>query len=234
MPDDVNWDNVQWDEPAKYNPAEGIPTSAFAYSVTYFADKLLVSLKEIIRGSGLSPERLTDQWKTLHQGLRTWLAARHLETVVLEAYDPGTDVLVGRWDFDISYGSTGEGGMWVDTEDLRYHGLKAGRWPSECDYRIVVANQLGRLDASGWSRAELRSTGGFVRQSIGTTISGNGYIKGGASYWRKGCLPSSPVPAQDWSEVAGNVASLVAEGFLKASQFPGLYQALGLPQPSGK
>jgi hypothetical protein len=76
MPDDVNWDNVQWDEPAKYNPAEGIPTSAFAYSVTYFADKLLVSLKEIIRGSGLSPERLTDQWKTLHQGLRTWLAAR--------------------------------------------------------------------------------------------------------------------------------------------------------------
>jgi hypothetical protein len=25
MPDEVNWDNVQWSEPVKYNPAEGIP-----------------------------------------------------------------------------------------------------------------------------------------------------------------------------------------------------------------
>jgi hypothetical protein len=25
MPDEVNWDNVHWNEPMKYNPAEGIP-----------------------------------------------------------------------------------------------------------------------------------------------------------------------------------------------------------------
>ena len=32
---------------------------------------------------------------------------------------------------------------------------------------------------------ELRSTAGFVRQSIGTTIDGNGHISAGSAYWRK-------------------------------------------------
>lgn len=159
--------------------------NTYAHSVTYVTDKLLLSLKEIIRGSGLSPERLADQWDNLHRGLRTWLGSRHLEAVILEVYDPGTDELVGRWDFDVFYGSVGEGGMWVDTDDIRYHILKSGRWPSECEYRVVVTNKAGRPDVPGWSKAELRSTEGFIRQSLGTTIGGNGHLKGGASYWRK-------------------------------------------------
>jgi hypothetical protein len=40
-----------------------------------------------------------------------------------------------------------------------------------------------------------------------------------------------PLKARDWSSVAGKVAPLVSDKFLKASQFPGLYQALGLPLP---
>jgi hypothetical protein len=159
--------------------------NTFTHSVTYVTDKLLLSLKEIIRGSGLSPERLADQWYSLHAGIRTWLNSRHLETVILEVFDPGTDKLIGRWDFDIFYSSSGEGGMWVDTNDIRYHILKSGRWPSACDYRIVVTNKPGRPVVLGWSNVDLRSTSGFIRQSLGTTIGGNGHLHSGASYWRK-------------------------------------------------
>lgn len=159
--------------------------NTYTHSVTYVTDKLLLSLKEIIRGSGLSPERLTDRWESLHRGLRTWLNTKHLEAVILEVFDQRTNALVGRWDFDICYGSSGEGGMWVDTDDIRYHIRKSGCWPSECDYRVVVINKAGRPDVEGWSRATLRATDGFVRQSIGTTLGANGDIKSGTSYWRK-------------------------------------------------
>jgi len=159
--------------------------NTYAHSVTHVTEKLLLSLKEIIRESGLSPERLTDQWGNLHRGIRTWLNSQHLETVILEVFDSGTDALVGRWDFDIFYSSTGEGGLWVDTDDIKYHILKSGRWPSQCDYRVVVTNKSGRPDVVGWSQCEFRSTEGFVRQSLGTTIGGNEYVSSTASYWRK-------------------------------------------------
>jgi hypothetical protein len=74
--------------------------------------------------------------------------------------------------------------MWVNTDDIRYHIQKAGQWPSTCDYRIVLTTKPGRPDVDGWSATTLRSTDGFVRQSLGTTIDGNG-IRSGAAYWRK-------------------------------------------------
>ena len=52
-----------------------------------------------------------------------------------------------------------------------------------CDYRIVLITKRGRPDVEGWSAATLRSTDGFVRQSLGTTIDGNG-LKSGTAYWR--------------------------------------------------
>lgn len=159
--------------------------NTYTHSVTYVTDKLLMSLKDIIRGSGLSPERLADQWDDLNRGIRSWLESRHLESVILEVFDPGTDKLIGRWDFEITYGSVGDGGMWVDTDDIRYHIKKSGLWPAQCGYRIVVHNKPGRPSVSGWSDCSLRSTAGFVRQSIGTAIGGNGHIQSGVSYWRK-------------------------------------------------
>jgi hypothetical protein len=141
---------------------------------------MLMSLKEIIRCSGLSPAKFTDDWRVLHRGISTWLNSRDLETVILEVFNPQTNALIGRWDFDISYGSSGDGGMWVNTEDIKYHIRKAGQWPSACDYRIVLTTKAGRPDVEGWSAATLRSTDGFVRQSLGTTIDGNGLKSGTA------------------------------------------------------
>jgi len=160
-----------------------VVVNTYTHSVTYVTDKMLMSLKEIIRCSGLSPEKLADQWTVLHRGIRAWLNSRDLEALILEVYNPVTDVLIGRWDFDIFYGSSGDGGMWVNTDDIKYHIRKAGQWPSSCDYRIVLTTKDGRPDVTGWSSTTLRSTDGFVRQSVGTTIDGNG-LKSGTAYWR--------------------------------------------------
>jgi hypothetical protein len=161
-----------------------VAVSTYAHSVTYVADNILLSLKEIIRESGLGPEKLVSDWRVLQRGISTWLQSRHLQQVVLEVYDQRTGAFVGRWDFDISYGMQGNGTMWLNTEDVRYHILKSGRWPSTCDYRIVVTTSPGRREVDGWSATTLRSTAGFVRQSIGTTIDGSG-IAAGAAYWRR-------------------------------------------------
>jgi hypothetical protein len=103
--------------------------------------------------------------------------------VILEVYHPTTDALIGRWDFELVYGASGDSDMWVNTDDIKYHILKAGQWPFTCDYRIVLTTTPGRPNVEGWNATTLRSTDGFVRQSLGTTIDGNG-VKSGTAYWR--------------------------------------------------
>ena len=160
-----------------------VTVNTYTHSVTYVTDKMLMSLKEIIRCSGLSPEKLVEDWSVFHRGISTWLQSRDLEIVILEVFNPASGAPIGRWDFDITYGSSGDGGMWVNTDDIRYHILKAGKWPPECDYRIVLWTKAGRPNVDGWNATTLRPMDGFVRQSLGTTIDGNG-LKTGASYWR--------------------------------------------------
>ncbi len=161
-----------------------VTVNTYTHSVTYVTNKLLLTLKEIINLSGLSPAKMVDQWGTLELGIKTWLESRHLKQISLEVFNSKTDNLVGRWDLAIQYGYTGDSTFWVNTDEIRYHIKKAGLWTSECDYRIVVTTEPGRPDVPGWSSTTLRSTEGFVRQSIGTTIDGSG-LGANTSYWRK-------------------------------------------------
>jgi hypothetical protein len=85
----------------------------------------LTSIKNIVRLSGLNPAKLADQWNVLELGLRTWLVTHDLEQVHLEVYNPKTDGLVGRWDFEIHYGFQGDGTFWQDPEAIKYHIQKA-------------------------------------------------------------------------------------------------------------
>ena len=161
-----------------------VVVNTYAHSVTHVTDKVLHSIKNIIRLSGLSPEKLTNEWGVLERGIKKWLETEYLQEIHLEVYNPVTNALVGRWDFEIFYGFTGDGAFWVDTDAIKYHIIKAGVWPSTCEYRIVVTNKPGRPDVAGWGPATLRSTDGFVKQSIGTTIDGSG-LSTGTGYWRK-------------------------------------------------
>ena len=159
--------------------------NTYAHTATFITDKMLRSIQIIIRESGLDPSKFAHDWEWMERGIRTWLGTHDLERVVLEVYRPSSGRLVGRWDFDViyDYGVEGDGGMWVDTDAIRYAILKAGLWPAECEYRIVVSNKPGRPDVDGWSRTKLRSTDGFSRHSIGTTIGAVG-AGTGTAYWK--------------------------------------------------
>jgi hypothetical protein len=158
---------------------------SYTHSVTYVADNILKSLKDIIRLSGLDPAKFADDWEVNQRGIRSWLDSGHLELVTLEIYHPTTDALITRWDITVLYGwSSGDGSFWTDTEQLRYAILKAGVVPSQAKYRLIIQNKPGRPDVEGWSPTTFRSTDGMVRQSLGATVQHQG-LGANASYWRK-------------------------------------------------
>jgi hypothetical protein len=154
------------------------------HSVTYVADNILKSLKDIILLSGLDPARLVGTWDSNMLALRTWLNSRHLKCVVLEIYNPKTSALIIKWEIAIVYGtpSTNDG-FWTDTEQLKYHIQKAGLAPSEAAYGILMDNMPGRPDVPGWAPSAFRPTDGMLRQSLGSTIE-HGGLGATAAYWR--------------------------------------------------
>jgi hypothetical protein len=163
-----------------------ISVNTYAYSVTFLTDKMMSSLKLIIILSGLDPSKYVSDWAVIERGVKKWLETKYLERVVLEVFNPRTDNLVGRWDFDInySYSSDADGTMWVDPDAIKFAIQKAGLNPAGCNYRIVATTKDGRPDVVGWTSTTLRSTDGFVRQSIGTTVGANP-LSSTAAYWRK-------------------------------------------------
>jgi hypothetical protein len=162
-----------------------VAVNTYTHSVTYVTDNILRSLQDIVRLSGLNPGKISTDWETLERGISTWIGSRNLETIVLEAYNPKTSALIGRWDIEIAYGWAGDDGrFWVDTEQIRMAILKAGVWPADSDYRIVCVTKDGSEEVVGWSPTTLHSTKGMVKQSLGTTIEHNG-LGASASYYRK-------------------------------------------------
>lgn len=166
--------------------ATTVSVSTYTHSVTYVADNILKSLKDIIVLSGLSPEKLTSDWTVLQSGVSTWIDSGHLQSVTLEVFNPSTNALITRWDIEISYAwsSGGDGRFWTDTDLLKNAIKKAGVWPSSAKYEVVLQNSPGRPDVAGWSPCSYRSIEGFVRQSIGAAVEHSG-LGGNASYYRK-------------------------------------------------
>lgn len=164
-----------------------VATYSYAHSVTYVADNMLKSLKDIIRMSGLDPAHLVGEWTLLNRGISAWLESRHLEIVRLEIVDPRTDGLVTRWDISVEYAGwdpSGDGTFWTDTDQLRYAIAKQGVVPSQATYRVVVTTKPGSPDVDGWTTVSLRSTDGMVRQSLGTTVQHSG-LSANTAYWRQ-------------------------------------------------
>lgn len=162
-----------------------VAVNTYTHSVTYVADNILKSMKDIVRLSGLDPANLVNGWSSTMRALQSWLESKDLQTVVLEIFDPKNNGLVGRWDIDVIYTTgSGDGGFWTDTEQIKYHIRKVGLAPSDAGYRLLMQNKPGYRWVEGWGSAEYRSTAGFARQSLGSTIEHNG-LGGNAAYWRK-------------------------------------------------
>ncbi len=163
-----------------------VAVNTYTHSVIYVTDNILRSLQDIVRLSGLDPAQIADEWTVLERGISTWIESKHLETIVLEVYNPSTNALIGRWDIDIAYEWSGDGGgrFWVDTEQIKMAIKKAGVWPGSSKYSIICRSKSGWPDVDGWSTTAFRSTAGMAKQSLGTTIEHSG-LGAGASYYRK-------------------------------------------------
>jgi len=160
-----------------------------AYATTHVATNMLRSLRQIIRGSGLSTERMRRQWEVLERGVATWLASGHLQALTLEVFDPGKPAdadLVGRFDFtlDYDYYSDGDGELWLDSDAVAFTIRKNGSYAPGCDYRFVATTAPGRPHVTGWSDTTLRSTAGFTRHAVGTTV-GGGSLGAGLAYYAR-------------------------------------------------
>jgi len=157
---------------------------SYTQSVTYVADNILKSLKDIILMGGLDPDKLVGEWTVLLRGISKWIESRHLEFVTLEIFDPANDSLIRRWDIAMVYAWDMDAGtFWTDTDQLRFALKKAGLSPSQAKYRVLVKNKDGQPAVEGWNDTKFRSTDGFVKQSLGTTIEHNG-LSATTGYWR--------------------------------------------------
>lgn len=159
------------------------------YAATHVATNMLRGLRQIIRDSGLSTTRMINQWQVLERGVATWLGSGHLKALTLEVFDPrrhaGAD-LVGRFDFTIDYNyyGDGDGELWLDSDTVAYAIQKNGSYASDCDYRFVADTVSGRAPVAGWQDTTLRSTVGFTRHAVGTTI-GGGSLGAGLTYYTR-------------------------------------------------
>lgn len=164
----------------------GVVVNTYAHSVTYVADNIQKTLKNIVLLSGLNPTKVTDDWESTNRALKTWLDSKHLETIVLEISDSTGKNLIGRWDIEVTYGWNGDDGsnFWVDTDLIKAAVRKAGQHPATCEYRLLLLNKPGYASVSGWSSTSFLSTAGFTRQSLGSTVEHSG-LGGSTSYYRR-------------------------------------------------
>lgn len=163
-----------------------VNVNTYTYSVTYVTQQMIKSLKDIVRMSGLSLEKILDDWDSVELALYTWLGSKHLQKVTLEIYNPSNNALVVRWDIDVNYGySAGDdGSLWTDPDAIKHAIAKAGAVASTCRYEFKMRNATGRPEVPGWGKGAYRSTDGFTQHSVGTTV-GAGTLASSTSYWRK-------------------------------------------------
>lgn len=157
--------------------------ATFTNVTTYFADKMLMLLGNIIRDSGLSMTHFTGKRAVLELGIKSWLESGHLKKVTLEIYKPGSTTLIQRWDLDWDKCTAAEAGFWVDVADIKYHLAKAGVVPSTCSYQFIVDTKPGHPAVPGWGTGNYAATTGLKQFSVGVTISGEGHGSR-TSYWR--------------------------------------------------
>jgi len=155
------------------------------HTAVFVSDKMRNLLKRLVYNSGLDPQRLLDAWSDwVDRAARTWLETGDLLGIVVEFYQPGSDLAAARWDFPIRYDGNGVDEMWVDRDFFEESLAKAESPPSGCLYRVVLHTRPGRPDVPGVSKTILRSIEGLVAREAGTVIA-TPDIMASARYYRR-------------------------------------------------
>ena len=139
-----------------------VAVNTYTHSVTYVADNILKSMKDIIRLSGLDPDELRRRLghaNARRSGLgcipatsRQWCSRSSI---------PRPDALIVRWDIDIVYSwssaVTAASGPTPSSSNTRIR--KAGLAPSEASYRLLLQTKPGRPDVDGLGHGDISLDG---------------------------------------------------------------------------
>ena len=142
-----------------------VPPTPHTHSVTYVADNILKSLKDIVR---LERARSRQAYRRLgDEHARPESVARHRRPQSVSCWrcstqDRRPDL---RWDIDVVYNwSSAATAASGPTPTAKYHIRKAGLAPADANYDILMQNKPGRPTSTAGDTA-LRSTDGLVRQA---------------------------------------------------------------------
>jgi hypothetical protein len=164
--------------------AVAVHTYARTHTSVFVSDKLRNFLKLLVRHYGLDPQGVVDAWSDwVDRAARTWLESGHLESIVIEFYQSGSDVAAARWDFPIRYDGNGADDMWIDRLFFEDTFPKAKAPPAGCSYRIVLRTLPGEPPVAGVGPTTLRSLNGLVARNAGTVIA-TPDIMASARYYR--------------------------------------------------
>lgn len=154
------------------------------HSIVFLSDNLRNTLREVIRESGISPDKLAQDWGTIERGIRAWLVSGHLSNIVIEFYKPGASTASARWEFPIGYAGAGVyDDMWLDKNYLRQLIAKSARPATDCSYRVILCTRNGAPYVGGFIDCSFLSTGQLAARQAGTVI-GTGHLTAGVTYWR--------------------------------------------------
>jgi hypothetical protein len=157
---------------------------ALTHSIVFLSDNLRNTLREVIRESGISLNKLIQDWERIERGIQTWLRSGHLNNMIVEFYWLGSAVVSARWEFPISYSGSGvDDDMWLDKNYLRQLIAKSSRPSLDCTYRIILSTDAGAPHVAGFVPCSLLSTGQLSARQAGTVIA-TGHLTAGATYWR--------------------------------------------------
>jgi Bacterial HORMA domain 2 len=167
-------------------------TQTYAYSraftqtqsIVFLSDNLRNTLREVIRENGISPDKLMQDWRTIEQGIQTWLRSGHLNNIVVEFFKPGASVASARWEFPIGYAGSGvDDDMWLDKNYLRQLIAKSARPSTDCTYRILLSASAGKPYVADLVDCAFLSTGSLAARQAGTVIA-TGHMTAAVTYWR--------------------------------------------------
>ena len=160
-----------------------VVTLTEAHAVTLVTENMLDSMLEIIKETGLNPDKYVKQRDVYTNGISAWLESRHISRMVLEIIRPVSNELIRRWDIDIHYSEDGGDGTFsVNTDKLKLAIYEARLEPWTAQYRVIVSTLSGAPQVPGWETTTLSPTDHLSREEIGETITAGG-IKASAAVW---------------------------------------------------
>lgn len=142
-------------------------------SFTWVSNELVRCITEVVVGRGLSLDYVHQHHDTLFKGFRTWLSLHKLKAAVLEIYDTGTDKLVEKCPFQISYQAeavNGEEKFHTDIDKLKAALAALPPLRPGCKYRILADLEDNAPDVPGWAPSRYRDDKHLANKDIGTVI----------------------------------------------------------------